>query len=193
MDVAATAGKQLRKEAYLDRADEPARGAGLPHLGLRGRQITLITALVAFVVLVATIINIATLTAVIINRTQKEATQISEQIKYAINQELAHGDSNPYAAVAGEHSDVRALMDSTIVSSRSIAYIYLTNVSGQIITDERGRNEAAANRHMIGDPAADRPDLEKLGDESAYRQLSRGFFGPPVYEFQRNIPEDKST
>ncbi|HJQ24893.1 MAG TPA: ATP-binding protein [Blastocatellia bacterium] len=189
MDVVATAGKQLRGEAQLDRGQAPARGAGLPLLGLRGRQITLITALVALVVFVATIINIATLTSVIINRTKKEATQIADQIRYAINQELAHGDSNPYAAVASEHSDVRALMDSTIVSSHSIAYIYLTNVSGQIITDERGRNEAAANRHMIGDPTADRPDLEKLGDESAYRQLVRVFFGPPVYEYQVNIPQ----
>jgi PAS domain S-box-containing protein len=191
MAITATAGKQLTQDARLDSVDEPARSAGLPYLGLRGRQITLITALVALVTLVATIINIATLTAVIINRTQKEATQIYDQINYAVNQELAHGDPNPYAAVASEHSDVRALMDSTIVSSRSIAYIYLTNVSGQILSDERGRNEVAANQHMIGDLTLERPDLEKLGDESAYVQLSRVFFGSPVYEFQRNIPDDK--
>jgi PAS domain S-box-containing protein len=193
MAITATAGKQLTQDARLGRDDEPVRPAGLPHLGLRGRQITLITALVALVVIVATIINIATLTAVIINRTQKEATQIYDQIKYAVTQELAHGDLNPYAAVAGEHSDVRALMDSTIVSSRSIAYVYLTSVSGQIITDEKGRNEVAANQHMIGDLSLERPDLEKLGDESAYVQLSRVFFGSPVYEFQRNIPDDKSV
>jgi PAS domain S-box-containing protein len=193
MAITAAAGKQLTQEAHVDSVDEPARGASLPHMGLRGRQITLITALVALVVLVAMIINIATLTAVIINRTQKEATQIYDQIKYAVTQELAHGDPNPYTAVAGEHSDVRALMDSTIVSSRSIAYVYLTNVSGQIISDEKGRNEVAANQHMIGDLALERPDLEKLGDESAYVQLSRVFFGSPIYEFQRNIPDDKTA
>jgi PAS domain S-box-containing protein len=191
MAITASAGKQLTQEARFDSLDERARGAGLPHLGLRGRQITLITALVALVVLVATIINIATLTAVIINRTQKEATQIYDQIQYAVNQELARGDANPYAAIAGEHSDVRALMDSTIVSSRTIAYVYVTNVSGQIVTDERGRNQVAANQHMIGDPSTERPSLEKLGDESAYVQLARIFFGSPVYEFQKNIPEDK--
>src|SRR5690349_1317098 len=118
MAITATAGKQLTHEGRFDSLDARARGAGLPHLGLRGRQITLITALVALVVMVATIINIATLTAVIINRTQKEATQIYDQIQYAVNQEMARGDANPYAAIAGEHSDVRALMDSTIVSSR---------------------------------------------------------------------------
>src|SRR5581483_9539676 len=163
MAITATAGKQLTQEARLESSPESAR-AGLPRFGLRGRQISLITALVALVVLVATTINIATLTAVIINRTQKEAGQIYYQINYAVNQELARGESNPYAAIAGDHSDVRALMDSTIVSSNSIAYIYLTNVSGQIITDEKGRNEAAANRHMIGDLSLERPDLEKLGD-----------------------------
>src|ERR1700754_386645 len=116
MDITATAAKQRTQDTHLKRRDEPVRAAGFPHLGLRGRQIALITALVALVVLVATIINIATLTAVIINRTQKEATQIYDQIRYAVNQELAHGDPNPYAAIASEHSDVRALMDSTIVS-----------------------------------------------------------------------------
>src|ERR1041384_4503034 len=111
MAITATAGKQLTQEAHLDSNRGPARGAGRLYLGLRGRQITLITALVALVVIVATIINIATLTAVIINRTQNEATKIYDQINYAVNQELAHGEPNPYAAVAGEHSDVRALMD----------------------------------------------------------------------------------
>src|SRR5512132_2119038 len=160
MAITATAGKQLTQEARFESSQEPARGAGLPHLGLRGRQITLITALVALVVIVATIINIATLTAVIINRTQKEAAQIYGQIEYAVKQELAHGDSNPYAAIASDHSDVRALMDSTLVSSPSVAYVYLTNVSGQIITDEKGRNQVAANQHMIGDLSAERPDIE---------------------------------
>jgi PAS domain S-box-containing protein len=193
MAITATAGKQLTQEARFDSSREPARGAGLPRFGLRGRQITLITALVALVVIVATIINIATLTAVIISRTQKEADQIYKQINYAVMQELAHGDSNPYAAVASDHSDVRGLMDSTLISSPSVAYVYLTNVSGQIITDERGRNQVAANQHMIGDLAAERPDIERLGDESAYVQLARVFFGPSVYEFQRNIPDDTKT
>ncbi len=193
MAITAAAGKQLTQETRLDRAEEPTRGASLPSFGLRGRQISLITALVALVVLVATTINIATLTAVIINRTQKEAEQIYHQINYAVNQELARGESNPYATIAGDHSDVRALMDSTIVSSNSIAYIYLTNVSGQIITDEKGRNEAAANRHMIGELSLERPDLERLGDESAYVQLVRVFFGSSAYEYQRNIPDDRSS
>ncbi|HKP11542.1 MAG TPA: ATP-binding protein [Blastocatellia bacterium] len=191
MAITATAGKQLTQDARFDTGEEQARVAGLPHLGVRGRQIALITALVALIVIVATIINIATLTAVIISRTQKEATQIYGQIDYAVKQELAHGDSNPYAAIASDHSHVRALMDSTLVSSPSIAYVYMTNVSGQIITDERGRNQVAANQYLIGDLSQERPDIEKLGDESAYVQLARVFFGPSAYEFQRDIPANQ--
>lgn len=188
MAITATAGKQLSQDARLDAGKEQVRATGLLSLGLRGRQIALITALVALVVIVATIINISSLTAVIISRTQQEAEKIYEQINYAVKQELAHGDSNPYAAVASDHSDVRGLMDSTLISSNSVAYVYLANVSGQIITDEKGRNEVAANQYLIGDLAQERPDLEKLADESAYVQLARVFFGPPVYEFQKNVP-----
>ena len=167
MAITATAGKQLTQGAPLDAGEAQARAAGLPSLGLSVRQIPLFTELVAMGVIVATIINIASLTAVIISRTKQEAEKIYEQINYAVKQELAHGDSNPYAAIASDHSDVRALMDSTLISSNSVAYVYLANVSGQIITDEKGRNEVAANQYLIGDLAQERPDLEKLADESA--------------------------
>src|ERR1700742_4117011 len=81
MEMSAAVGKQLRQEAErIERVDRAVAGqprsSGFPHLGLRARQITLITALVAFVVLVATIINTATLTSVIVNRTQSEAIQV---------------------------------------------------------------------------------------------------------------------
>src|SRR4029078_8710611 len=59
-------------------------------LGVRARQIALITLLVALVVFVTTAVNIANLTAVIISRTAREASQVSDQIDYAVRQELAH-------------------------------------------------------------------------------------------------------
>src|SRR6185295_4988920 len=68
------------------------RPAGSPwlRLGVRARQIALITLLVALVVIVTTAVNIANLTAVIISKTKNEASQVSDQINYAVNQELAH-------------------------------------------------------------------------------------------------------
>src|SRR5512143_1822390 len=111
-------------------------------LGLRARQIALITLLVALVVVVTTAVNIANLTAVIISRTAKEASQVSDQISYAVNQELEHNSRSDhldeYTALVSEHSGVRGLMDSTLVTSHTIAYLYLANVSGQIITDSDG-------------------------------------------------------
>src|SRR2546422_4443339 len=114
--------------------------AGSPwlKLGVRARQIALITLLVALVVVVTTAVNIANLTAVIIKRTAQEADQVSSQINYAVRQELAHNNAvdhlDPYVALSNDHSGVRGLLESTLVRA-PIAYIYLTNVSGQIIGD----------------------------------------------------------
>ncbi|MEK6284651.1 MAG: ATP-binding protein [Acidobacteriota bacterium] len=175
---------------------EQAPGSPWLKLGVRARQIALITLLVALVVVLTTAVNIAHLTGVIVSRTQEEARQLSRQIEYAVRQELAHNSaadhSNDYAALASEHSGVRGLMESTIVSSRTIAYLYVTNVSGEIITDAEGRHELAANRYMIGDVPTDRPNLDRLADQSGYVQLARVLLGPPIYEYHKRLEGEGS-
>jgi PAS domain S-box-containing protein len=79
-------------------------------------------------------------------------------------------------------------MESTIVTSRTIAYLYLTDPGGQIVTDSEGRHELAANRHMIGDVPASRPNLDQLADQSGYVQLARVLFGPAIYEYREHLP-----
>ncbi|MCI0485929.1 MAG: ATP-binding protein [Blastocatellia bacterium] len=165
--------------------------------GVRARQIALITLLVALVVVVSTLANIANLTGVIISRTRDQADQLSSQIEYAVKQEMQHNLSvaelnSPYAALAAHHSSVRGLMESTIISSRPIAYLYITNVSGRIITDAEGRNELAANAHMIGAVPSNNPDLNALANQNAYLQLYRVFSGPALYEFRKPISVDNA-
>lgn len=157
----------------------------------------MITLLVALVVVVTTAVNIAHLTGVIISRTKQEASQLSEQINYAVRQELAHNRAtehplDDYTALASEHSSVRGLMESTIVTSHTIAYLYLTNVGGEIMTDAGGRHELAANRYMVGDVAAARPDLDVLGEEGGFVQLARVLLGPPVYESHKQLEGEAS-
>ena len=188
-----SAGEQLVQEETEQALATRSRGALWFNLGLRTRQIALITLFVAFVVMVITVANTAYLTGVIINRTEEQALQLFNQIDYAVKQEVAHNipvDDNPYAALAGENSSVRGLIESTIVSSRQITYVYLTNVSGQIITDSKGRLELAANRHMIGEIPNDRPELSRLADEGAYGQLYSVFLGEPIYEYRRRLDEE---
>lgn len=174
----------------------PSSGSPWPKLGVRARQIALITLLVALVVVVTTAVNIAHLTGVIISRTKQEASQLSNQINYAVGQELAHNRAadrlDDYTALVSEHSSVRGLMESTIVTSHTIAYLYLANVSGQIMTDAEGRHELAANRHMIGDLGAARPDLDVLAEESGYVQLARVLLGPPIYESRKQLDREGS-
>src|SRR6266404_9479207 len=193
MATTLTAEKQLERVEPSDRktAKRPG-GSPWPNLGVRARQIALITLLVALVVVVTTAVNVAHLTGVIISRTKQEASQLSKQIEYAVGQELARNRAaerplDEYTAVVSETSSVRGLMESTIVTSHTIAFLYLTNVSDQLMTDADGRHELAANRHMIGDVASERPDLDVLAEESGYVQLARVLFGPPIYEYRKPL------
>jgi PAS domain S-box-containing protein len=195
MATTVTAREQLQQIGELG-PSLPVRPAGSPwlKLGVRARQIALITLLVALVVVVTTAVNIANLTAVIVSRTANEASQVYGQFEYAVKQELAEASTDDqvdeYSALVSEHSGVRGLMDSTLVTSRTIAYLYLANVSGQIITDSEGRRDLAANRYLIGKVPTDRPSLDQLADQSGYVQLARVLLGPPIYEYQRRLENE---
>jgi PAS domain S-box-containing protein len=176
------------------RVAEPS-GSPWLRLGVRARQIALITLLVALVVVVTTAVNIANLTAVIVSRTAREARQASKQIEYAVNQELAKpkiaaDQSDPYTALVNESSGVRGLMESTLVYSPTIAYLYLANESGKIVTDSKGLHELAANKYRIGDLPTDRPPLDQLADQNGYVQLARMLFGPQIFEYQKRVEVD---
>jgi len=193
MATTITAGQNAERagERQTPTAAEHSRAPWLK-LGVRARQIALITLLIALIIVVYSAVNISNLTGVITGRAKEEARQLANQIDYAVSQELAHNSAvdhlDEYTALVSEHSGVRGLMDSTIVSSRTIAYVYLTNVNGEIITDADGRHELAANRHMIGDAAIERPSLDQLTSQNGYLQLARVLLGPPIYEYSERLP-----
>jgi PAS domain S-box-containing protein len=192
MATTLAAESQPPRDERLERSSPGAASSWWPKLGVRARQIALITLLVALVVIVTTVINIAHLTGVIVTRTTEQARQASDQIAYAVQQELAAHSSptdhvNDYQALFSENSPVRGLMESTVAYQRTIAYLYLTNPAGQIISDKEGKRELAVNRYMIGDIAVERPDLNRLAGESGYVQLARVLFGAPIHEFTKPI------
>jgi len=193
MATTLTAGQNAERagEIQTPTAAEHSRAPWL-NLGVRARQIALITILIALIIVVYSAVNIANLTGVITGRAKEEARQLANQIDYAVSQELAHNSAVDHldesTALVSEHSGVRGLMDSTIVSSRTIAYVYLTNVSGEIITDADGRHELAANRYMIGDAPIERPSLDQLTSQNGYLQLARVLLGPPIYEYSERLP-----
>ena len=191
-------GDQFAQSETTADAKDRSRLLLWPRPGVRARQIALITLLVALIVAVSTLANIANLTGVIISRTKEQAEQLSNQIAYAVKQEIQHNITvvelnSPYAALAAQHSGVRGLMESTIVTSDPIAYIYITNVSGSIITDAQGRHELAANTHMIGAVPSNNPDLTVLASQNAYLQLYRMVAGPALYEFRKRISVENAT
>ncbi|HWP44081.1 MAG TPA: ATP-binding protein [Blastocatellia bacterium] len=198
MAVTATAGKQLAEEGRpFGRATRISRMPLWPRLGVRAQQIALLTLLVALVVIVTTVVNIGYITGGIVNRTEAQAHQLTEQMIYAIQQELTHevaiDEPNPYAVLAREHSGVRGVMASMIVTKGPIAFLYVTNVSGKIITDKTGKLELAVNRYLIGEVPSNRPELSELTSKRAYIQFLRIFSGEPFYEYRKRLPDEVSS
>lgn len=196
MAITATAGKKLAEQEASRQSARAGRFSITPLFGVRARQIALITLFVVAVISVTTIANIAYLTGVIINGTEEQASRLSDQITYAIRQELAHDITDdytsPYTEIAKEQSEVRRLMESIIVTSKPIIYLYLTDAAGDIITDAKGKQELAVNQHTIGDISSPKPDITELAGQSAYIQLYRVFFGPRVYEYRKHLTADDS-
>lgn len=165
----------------------------LPRFGVRARQIALLTLFVAFIAFIITIANIAKMTKVIINRTTEEAIQLSGQIKNAIQQDIDRTPSlnelgDPYVVLASmKSSSTRGLMESTLINTPRISYIYITDSSGNLITDADGKNPMVTNVQAIGDLTATRPDLTELANQNAYKQLIRVFGRQPVYQLNREI------
>ncbi|HEY7913660.1 MAG TPA: ATP-binding protein [Blastocatellia bacterium] len=193
MATTITAEKELGQQRTADAVEASERErTQKARLGLKARQIALITLLVAVVVAVATVINIAHLTGVIVNRAEKEAQQFANQIGYAIKQELAHRTiehPNPHTALSNEHSGVRGLMEATIATPGAISYLMLTDKTGQIVKDEQGKNALIFNQHVLDDYGLAPPSLQNLTNANAYLQLVRILFGEPIYEYQQSLDE----
>jgi PAS domain S-box-containing protein len=193
--TAAATEEVLEKRLAETRLVSPTWSRFWPRPSVRLQLMVVMTGLVVLVVAATTVANIAHLTSVIVSRTQEQTTQLAEQISYAVQQDLAStiavdDPQGAYAALASSQSSVRALMESTVVTSRPIVYLYLTDKSGRIITDSHGGHELAANRHLIGDPENPRPDLTRFAAELPYIQLLRILFGPPVYEYSASLGEN---
>jgi len=193
VETTATAGKRFADGRRLvDGFASRFRRSFWLKPGVRARQIALITLLVSLVVLTTTVANIAYMTGVIVKRTADQASQLSNQIIYAVQQEFAQNpDSGPgadsYAVIAGERSGVRGMMESLIAIRGPITYLYLTDGEGRVITDRNGRNDLALNEYMMQRPSY---DLRKLNEENAYIQLGRLFLGPTIYDFREPLPSE---
>jgi signal transduction histidine kinase len=159
-------------------------------VGLRTRQIALITLLVAGIVSITTAVNIAHLTDVVVSRTEQELEQLSKQIEYGVRQELVFDNGSEgvnYARLATEHSGVRSLMESTIVTSKTISYVYLADSNDNVITDPDGGFELSANGYLIKNVRGPRPDFTSFTERSGYSKLLRILFGAPFYEFRNRL------
>lgn len=187
------ASAQLAQETKIS-AKPLGRGLSFfPRWSLRARVIALITLLVASIVGVYTFVNIANLTNFLIYRTTDQAERLSNQIAYAVKQDLVLTDDDPFTTLATKsNSSTRELMESTIAYTRTILYVYISDEEGRIAADKDGQKPLVANLSAIGDASVTHPNLEQLAQGSVYAQLVRIFDGSPSFEFQKTIFEDST-
>ncbi len=164
----------------------------VPHFGVRARQITLLTLMVMIIVLVIIIANIANLTNFVIIRTEAEASQLSDQIIIALQQDMitpiSEGDPTPLVAIAGHSSSSsRRQMEATLRTTPAIAYLYVTNSDGQMVTDDKGKNPLAVNMQILEGRNGKPPDLDKLAKANGYLQLFRLLGSDSLYELRSEI------
>jgi signal transduction histidine kinase len=190
MATTVAAPEQVVTEGSSAPPTEPLWRRAWMRVGLRAKQIALITLMVAGVVSITTAVNVAHLTDVVVSRTEQEVEQLSRQIEYGVRQELVFdsgSDHLAYARLATEQSGVRSLMESTIVTSKTISYVYLADADGNVISDPESGVELAANGYLIKDDRGQRPDFTRFTDRSGYSKLLRILFGAPFYEFQTKL------
>jgi signal transduction histidine kinase len=173
----------------------------VPHFGVRARQTMLLTLMVMVIVLVIIIANIANLTSFVINRTETEASQLSRQIIIALQQDLLTTASEeneenraPLNTIA-EHSNSRArnLMDSGLITIPAIAYLYVTDKDGQIVTDPKGKAPMAINMQILQGQGEHPPDLSVFAKSNGYLQLFRLLGNRPLYELHSEIKWEDET
>ncbi|MGH9828817.1 MAG: sensor histidine kinase, partial [Blastocatellia bacterium] len=68
--------------------------------------------------------------------------------------------------------------------------LYLADTTGSIVKDRDGRNELAANQHMINHSPS---SLKSLADETVYKQLVSVFLSRKTYEYQQDLSADATA
>src|SRR5262245_51440681 len=129
MDIA---GAQVVQEGKTKSGSLSRSSSFVPKLGLRARQVAMLTLLVATIVAVINIAYIASLTTLIIERTRDQASQLMTQIRYEIQQDLVRMDvgalKTPFQSLAKDrYSGTRRLMESQITIKGAISYLYITD------------------------------------------------------------------
>jgi signal transduction histidine kinase len=131
-------------------------------LGIKGKQIAGVTAIVGVAVVVLSALNVARLARVVLHESESRGELLSNAILHRAREVVVAG-ADPYAALRDDPG-LRAILESSI---------YGENVTDAAIIDTNGRIIAASDRNEEGKQQRDRADLATLvaPEQNAMDQL----------------------
>jgi signal transduction histidine kinase len=129
-------------------------------LGIKGKQIAGVTAIVGVVVTALSGLYVTRLAGVVLHESQARGQLLSNAIFHRAR-ELVTGSPEPYAALRADPG-LRAILESSI---------YGESVTGASILDVDGIVVASSDPTRVGQRHAERPDLSALVNETGFRQL----------------------
>lgn len=129
-------------------------------LGIKGKQIAGVTAIVGVAVVALSGLYVTRLTGVVLNEAHARARLLSNAILHRAR-EVVTGAPEPYAALQGDPG-LRAILESSL---------YGESVTGAAILDTGGIVIASSDPTRLGLRLGQGPDLAALAGESALEQL----------------------
>ena len=129
-------------------------------LGIKGKQIAGVTAIVGAAVTALSGLYVTRLSAVVLHESHARGQLLSSAIFHRAR-EVVTGSSDPYAALRDDPG-MRSILESSI---------YGESVTGASILDPAGVVVASSDLSRIGEQHAGRPDLAELVEQSGLQQL----------------------
>jgi signal transduction histidine kinase len=129
-------------------------------LGIKGKQIAAVTAIVGIAVVALSALNVARLAGVVLHESHARAQLLSNAIFHRAR-EIVPGNPDPYAALRADPG-MRSILESSI---------YGESVTSASILDASGVIVASSDQARVGQQAGGGADMAELLNQGAIQQL----------------------
>ena len=131
-------------------------------LGIKGKQIAGVTAIVGMAIVVLSLLNVARLAEVVLHESLARGELLAKTIFHRAR-EIVTGSQDPYAALRTDPG-LRAILESSI---------YGESVTDASILDTHGTIIASSDSTLVGRELRARADLASLANEASPREQLR--------------------
>ncbi|HEY6361447.1 MAG TPA: ATP-binding protein [Vicinamibacterales bacterium] len=146
-------------------------------LGIKGKQIAGVTAIVGMAIVALSLLNVARLAEVVLHESQARGELLAKTIFHRAR-EIVTGSQDPYAALRTDPG-LRAILESSI---------YGESVTDASILDTQGTIIASSDTTQVGRPLRARADLASLANEASPREQLRVIYSQEGQSLEVRLP-----